>query len=87
MRPCSPAKVTDRATCNTQACTACGQGDELQRTASLSDPDAPRGINCSGGELLPSPCLLLCTALLMLCRCGRIVRRVAGRCPRLLGGS
>ena len=36
------------------ACTECGLKDPaagLQGTASLDDPDAPRGINCSGGVL------------------------------------
>ena len=51
---CAPCERGKHSLAGASACIECGLKDPaagLQGTASLDDPDAPRGINCSGGVL------------------------------------
>ena len=51
---CAPCERGKHSLAGAAACIECGLKDPaagLQGTASLDDPDAPRGINCSGGVL------------------------------------
>jgi hypothetical protein len=57
---CAPCERGKHALGGASACISCGLQDSLQRTASLDDPDAPRGVNCSGGELLATPASHTC---------------------------